>query len=157
MQKITTFLTFNNQAEEAATMYTSIFRDSAINTVNRYGEGAPVPAGTAMSVTFQLFGQAFFALNGGPHFTFSEGISLFVDCETQEEVDTYWEKLSEGGGTPGPCGWLKDKFGVSWQIVPSALGRMLGDKDPEKSKRVMQAMLKMSKLDIKTLEEAYAG
>lgn len=109
-----------------------------------------------MSVTFQLFGQAFFALNGGPHFTFSEGISLFVDCETQEEVDTYWQKLSEGG-TPGPCGWLKDKFGVSWQIVPSALGRMLGDKDPEKSKRVMQAMLKMSKLDIKALEEAYAG
>ncbi|GAB3948976.1 VOC family protein [Spirosoma harenae] len=156
MQKITTFLTFNDQAEEAATLYTSVFKNSNITHVSRYGEGAPVPAGTVMSVTFQLDGQEFMALNGGPQFKFAEGISLFVDCKTQAEVDTYWEKLSEGG-EKGPCGWLKDKFGVSWQIVPSALRTMLGDKDPEKSKRVMQAMLKMSKIDIPTLEEAYNG
>ncbi len=153
MQKITTFLTFNSQAEEAVNLYTSIFKNSKIGRVSRYSEGAPVPAGTVMSVTFQLDGQEFMALNAGPHFTFSEGISLFVTCETQEEVDEFWEKLSEGG-EQGPCGWLKDKFGVSWQIIPSALGRLLGDKDPEKSQRVMQAMMKMSKLDIKTLEEA---
>ena len=156
MQKITTFLTFNDQAEEAATLYTSVFKNSKITNVSRYGEGAPVPAGTVMSVNFQLDGQEFMALNGGPHFKFAEGISLFVDCKTQEEVDNYWDTLSEGG-EKGPCGWLKDKFGVSWQIVPSALGKMLGDKDPEKSKRVMQAMLKMSKLDIPTLEKAYIG
>ncbi|GAB4014881.1 VOC family protein [Spirosoma migulaei] len=153
MQKITTFLTFNNQAEEAANLYTSIFKNSTIGRVSRYGEGAPVPAGTVMSVTFQLDGQEFFALNGGPHFTFAQGISLFVNCETQEEVDYFWEKLTEGG-EPGPCGWLKDKFGVSWQIVPSALGRLLGDKDPKKAKRAMEAMMKMSKIDIKALEEA---
>ncbi|MVM36399.1 VOC family protein [Spirosoma sp. HMF3257] len=153
MQTITTFLTFNDQAEEAATLYTSLFKNSKIGRISRYGEGAPVPAGSVMSVTFQLDGQEFYALNGGPHFTFANGISLFVNCETQEEVDTYWEKLSEGG-EKGPCGWLKDKFGVSWQIVPSALGRLLGDKDPQKSKRVMEAMMKMSKLEIKTLEEA---
>ena len=153
MQKITTFLTFNNQAEEAANLYTSIFKNSKINRISYYGEGTPAPAGSVMSATFQLDGQNFFALNGGPHFKFADGISLFVNCETQEEVDEYWEKLSEGG-EKGPCGWLKDKFGVSWQIVPSALSRLLGDKDPEKAKRVMQAMLKMSKLDIKTLEEA---
>ncbi|GAB3986596.1 VOC family protein [Spirosoma daeguense] len=156
MQKITTFLTFNNQAEEAATLYTSIFKNSSIKTMARYGEGAPVPAGTVMSATFELDGQEFIALNGGSHFKFAEGISLFVNCETQEEVDTYWEKLSEGG-EPGPCGWLKDKFGVSWQIVPSALGKMLGDKDPEKAKRVMQAMMQMSKIEIADLEKAYNG
>ncbi|QDK80284.1 VOC family protein [Spirosoma sp. KCTC 42546] len=150
MQKITTFLTFNNQAEEAANLYTSIFKNSTIGRVSRYGEGAPLPAGTVMSVTFQLDGQEFFALNGGPHFTFAQGISLFVNCETQEEVDYFWEKLTEGG-EPGPCGWLKDKFGVSWQIVPSALGRLLGDKDPKKAKRAMEAMMKMSKIDIKAL------
>ena len=153
MQKITTFLTFNNQAEEAAKLYTSIFKNSKINNISYYGEGAPVPAGSVMSVTFQLDGQEFSALNGGSHFKFAEGISLFVTCETQEEIDGFWEKLSKGG-EQGPCGWLKDKFGVSWQIVPSALGRLLGDKDPEKAKRAMQAMMKMSKLDIKTLEEA---
>ncbi|MVM33521.1 VOC family protein [Spirosoma sp. HMF4905] len=153
MQKITTFLTFNNQAEEAATLYTSLFKNSKIGRISHYGEGAPVPAGSVMSVTFQLDGQEFMALNGGPHFKFSDGISLFVNCETQEEIDTYWEKLSEGG-EKGPCGWLKDKFGVSWQIVPSELGSLLSNKDPEKAKRAMAAMMKMSKLDIKALEEA---
>ncbi|AUD04524.1 VOC family protein [Spirosoma pollinicola] len=147
MQKITTFLTFDNQAEEAANLYTSIFKNASIGRVSRYGEG------TVLSVNFQINGQEFVALNGGPHFTFSDGISLFVNCETQEEVDEYWDKLCEGG-KPGQCGWLKDKFGVSWQIVPSDLGRLLGDKDPEKSKRAMQAMMKMSKIDIKALEEA---
>ena len=153
MQKITTFLTFNNQAEDAAKLYTSIFKNSKINSISYYGEGTPAPAGSAMSVTFQLDGQPFSALNGGSHFKFSEGISLFVNCETQAEVDEFWEKLSEGG-EQGQCGWLKDKFGVSWQIVPSALGRLLGDKDPDKAQRVLQALMKMSKLDIKTLEEA---
>ncbi|MBN8821884.1 MULTISPECIES: VOC family protein [unclassified Spirosoma] len=156
MQKITTFLTFNDQAEEAARLYTSLFKNSKITSISHYGEGAPAPAGRVMSVTFQLDGQEFSALNGGSYFKFAEGISLFVNCETQEEVDLYWEKLSEGG-EKGPCGWLKDRFGVSWQIVPSKLGQLLGDKDPEKAKRVMQAMLKMNKLDIATLEQAYAG
>ncbi|QMW05803.1 VOC family protein [Spirosoma foliorum] len=153
MQTITTFLTFNDQAEEAAKLYTSVFKNSKINRVSHYGEGAPIPAGSVMSVTFELDGQGFFALNGGPHFKFSDGISLFVNCNTQKEIDYYWEKLTEGGA-PGPCGWLKDKFGVSWQIVPSNLGKLLGNKDPEKAKRAMAAMMKMSKLDIKTLEEA---
>ena len=153
MQKITTFLTFNNQAEEAANLYVSLFKNSKINSISRYGEGAPIPAGTAISVAFQLDGQEYIALNGGPSFTFSTGISLFVSCETQEEVDAFWNKLTEGG-EPGPCGWLKDKFGVSWQIVPSALNRLLQSKDREKSKRVMEAMMNMSKLDIATLEQA---
>jgi predicted 3-demethylubiquinone-9 3-methyltransferase (glyoxalase superfamily) len=153
MQKITTFLTFNDQAEEAANLYTSIFKNAEINHISRYGEAGPAPAGTVMTVMFHLDGQEFIALNGGPHFTFAEGISLFVNCETQEEVDNFWEKLSEGG-EKGPCGWLKDKFGVSWQIVPSVLNSLLQSKDAEKSKRVMEAMMKMSKLDIKTLEEA---
>lgn len=153
MQKITTFLTFNNQAEEAANLYTSVFINSKIGSISRYPEGSPVPAGSVMMVTFQLDGQEFMALNAGPHFTFSEGISLYVNCENQEEVDYFWEKLSEGG-EPGPCGWLKDKFGVSWQIVPTALTRLVQDKDPEKAKRIMQAMMKMSKIDIATLEQA---
>ncbi|MDB5240534.1 MAG: hypothetical protein JWP57_1159 [Spirosoma sp.] len=153
MQKITTFLTFNNQAEEAANFYTTIFSDSKILSVSRYGEGAPMPAGTAISVRFQLDGQEYMAMNGGPSFTFATGFSLFVNCETQDEVDNFWEKLSEGG-EKGPCGWLKDKFGVSWQVVPSALGRLLQDKDPDKAKRVMAAMLKMTKLDIQALEQA---
>ncbi|WP_420151756.1 VOC family protein [Spirosoma sp.] len=153
MQKITTFLTFNNQAEEAAEWYTSIFKNSTIERITHYGEGTPVPAGSVMTVTFQLDGQEFIALNGGSSFAFAEGISLYVNCETQEEVDTYWEKLSEGG-EKGPCGWLKDKFGVSWQIVPAVMDRLLADKDPEKVTRVMQAMMKMSKLDIATLEAA---
>ena len=154
MQKITTFLTFNNQAEEAVNLYVSIFRNSKIVSMNRYGEGGPGPKGSVMSAAFVLEGQEFTALNGGPHFTFAEGISLFVNCETQEEVDTLWEKLSEGG-EKGPCGWLKDKYGVSWQIVPSALGELMNDKDPEKSKRVMEAMLQMTKIDTKILKQAY--
>src|SRR4051812_38364648 len=121
MQKITTFLTFNNQAEEAANFYTAIFKNSRITRISHYGEGAPIPKGTAMSVNFQLDGQEFMALNGGPHFTFAEGMSLFVHCENQQEVDEFWEKLS-AGGKEGPCGWLKDTFGVSWQIIPSVLG-----------------------------------
>ncbi|UFH53704.1 VOC family protein [Spirosoma sp. KNUC1025] len=156
MQKITTFLTFNNQAEEAANLYTSVFNNSKIGAISRYGEAGPATAGSVMSVSFQLDGQEFIALNGGPHFKFAEGISLFVYCENQEEVDKYWETLSEGG-EQGPCGWLKDRFGVSWQIVPSILNKLLQDKDREKSQRVMQAMLKMSKLDVATLEQAYNG
>jgi predicted 3-demethylubiquinone-9 3-methyltransferase (glyoxalase superfamily) len=154
MQKITPFLWFDNQAEEAMNFYTSIFKNSKIGNVTRYGEGGPGPAGTVMTATFQLDGQEFIALNGGPHFTFSPAISFFVNCETQEEVDELWEKLSEGGETE-QCGWLKDKYGVSWQIAPTILGEMLQDKDPEKSKRVTEAMLKMDKLDIKILRQAH--
>jgi predicted 3-demethylubiquinone-9 3-methyltransferase (glyoxalase superfamily) len=156
MQKITTFLTFNDQAEEAAKLYTSLFKNSKIVSTTRYGEGGPGPKGSVMSVTFQLAGQDFFALNGGPSFKFAEGISLFVNCETQAEVDELWEKLSRGGAKQ-QCGWLTDKFGVSWQIVPSVLGTHLGDKDAAKAKRVMQAMLQMTKLDIKGLQDAYEG
>lgn len=156
MQKITTFLTFNSQAEEAATLYTSLFNNSAITKISRYGEGAPFPAGTAISVSFQLAGQEYIALNGGPHFTFSNGTSLFVHCEDQAEVDKYWEALSDGG-EKGRCGWLKDRFGVSWQIIPAALGQLMGDKDPQKAQRVMQAMLQMNKIDINALEEAHRG
>ena len=154
MQKITTFITFNNQAEEAVNFYISIFRNSKILSMNRYGEGGPMPAGTVMGASFVLEGQEFYALNGGPHFTFSEGISLYVNCETQKEVDELWEKLS-AGGEKGQCGWLKDKFGVSWQIIPTALGQMLGDKDPKKAQNVMQAMLQMTKIDIAALRRAY--
>ena len=154
MQKITTFLTFNDQAEEAVNLYVSTFKNSRIVNISHYGEGAPVAAGTVMSASFVLEGQEFMALNGGPHFTFSEGISLFVSCETQEEVDDLWEKLSEGG-EKGSCGWLKDKFGVSWQIIPTALGQMLQDEDPQKAGNVMQVMLQMSKIDIEALRRAY--
>jgi predicted 3-demethylubiquinone-9 3-methyltransferase (glyoxalase superfamily) len=154
MQKITTFITFDNQAEEAVNFYVSVFRNSKILNMNRYGEGGPMPAGTVMGGSFLLEGQEFMALNGGPHFSFSDGISLYVNCETQEEVDELWEKLSEGG-EKGPCGWLKDKFGVSWQIIPSVLGQLLQDEDPRKAGNVMQAMLKMSKIDIETLRRAY--
>lgn len=153
MPKITTFLTFDNQAEEAVNFYVSIFRNSKILGISRYGEGGPGLKGSMMSATFLLEGQEFMALNGGPHFTFTDGISLFVSCETQEEVDELWENLSEGG-EKGPCGWLKDKYGVSWQVIPSALGELLSDPDPEKAKRVMEAMLQMSKIDIATLRRA---
>ena len=154
MQKITTFLWFDHQAEEAAQLYTSLFKKSKIVSITRYGEGAPLPKGTAMSVIFELEGQEYMALNGGPYFKFTEAISLFVKCETQQEVDYFWEKLSEGG-QKSRCGWLKDKYGLSWQIVPVALSQMLQDKDPEKSKRVMQAVMKMDKLDIQGLQQAY--
>jgi len=154
MQKITTFLTFNDQAEEAMKLYTSIFRHSKILSLSHYGEEGPGPKGTVMSGTFELEGQPFIALNGGPYFTFAQGISLFVNCESQAEVDDLWEKLSEGGEKQ-PCGWLKDRFGVSWQIIPSVLGEMLQDKDPRRAGRVMQAMLKMEKIDIKALQQAY--
>jgi len=164
VQKITPFLWFDGDAEEAMNFYVSIFsarggsdsgeKKSKIVSVSRYGEGGPGPKGTVMTATFQLEGQEFIALNGGPHYKFTEAISLFVNCETQEEVDELWEKLS-AGGEKGPCGWLKDKFGLSWQIVPSVLGTLMGDKDPKKAKRVMEAMLKMKKIDIKTLQSAY--
>jgi predicted 3-demethylubiquinone-9 3-methyltransferase (glyoxalase superfamily) len=154
MPKITTFLTYADHAEEAAKLYVSVFKNSKIVKINRYGEGAPRPKGSVMTVAFELDGQSFVALNGGPHFKFSEGISLLVDCKTQQEVDEYWEKLSEGG-EKGPCGWLKDRFGVSWQIVPTRLVEMLGDPDPAKAQRVMQAMLTMTKLDLKTLQKAH--
>lgn len=160
MQTITPFLWFDNQAEEAARFYTSVFKNSRIVNIARYGEaGAKAsgrPMGTAMTVAFLLDGQEFVALNGGPHFNFTEAISFVVNCKTQEEVDHYWEKLSEGGDEKAQqCGWLKDKYGLSWQIVPSVLGEMLQDKDARKSERVMSALLKMKKLDIKTLKQAY--
>jgi predicted 3-demethylubiquinone-9 3-methyltransferase (glyoxalase superfamily) len=158
MQKITPFLWFDDKAEEAAKFYVSIFKKSKIGTITRYGEaGAEVsgrPKGTAMVVTFKLNGQEFMALNGGPHFKFSEAISFVVNCQTQREVDRLWEKLSEGG-EEGQCGWLKDKYGLSWQIVPTVLGKMMQDKDAQKSERVMSAMLKMQKIDIKILKQAY--
>jgi predicted 3-demethylubiquinone-9 3-methyltransferase (glyoxalase superfamily) len=157
MQKIIPFLWFDNQAEEAANHYVSIFKNSKIGSVTRYGEGGPGPKGTAMSVTFQLEGQEFYALNGGPMFHFTEAISLYVNCEKQEEVDTLWEKLLAGGGKESRCGWLKDKYGLSWQIIPSALPRLLGGKDPVKAQRAMAAMLKMQKIDINKLQSAYDG
>jgi predicted 3-demethylubiquinone-9 3-methyltransferase (glyoxalase superfamily) len=154
MQKITPFLWFNGQAEEAARFYTSIFKNSKIGRIDRYPEGAPAPAGSVMSVTFQIEGQEFHGLNGGPMYKFTPAISFFVNCTTQEEVDELWEKLV-AGGTPNRCGWLQDKFGVSWQIIPGVLRELLGDKDPRKSKRVMEAMLQMVKIDIKRLKQAY--
>ena len=155
MQKITPFLWFDHQAEEAMHFYTSIFKNSRAGTVQRYGEAGPGPKGSVMSVTFELEGQQFFALNGGPHFSFKPAISFFVNCETQQEVDELWEKLSDSG-EKNSCGWLRDKYGVSWQIIPTALGKMLEDKDPEKSTRVMKAMLQMKKIDINALKQAYA-
>jgi predicted 3-demethylubiquinone-9 3-methyltransferase (glyoxalase superfamily) len=154
MQKITPFLWFDDKAEEAMNFYTSIFKNSKIGSVSRYGEAGPGQAGTVMSATFELDGQEFMALNGGPHFTFTPAISFFVHCETQAEVDELWDRLSEGG-EEGQCGWLMDKYGLSWQIVPSVLGELLGDKDPEKSQRVMHAMLQMKKIDIAQLKLAY--
>jgi predicted 3-demethylubiquinone-9 3-methyltransferase (glyoxalase superfamily) len=154
MQKITPFLWFDGKAEEAMNFYVSIFKNSKVGRVTRYGEGGPGPKGTVMSATFQLDGQEFFALNGGPVYTFTPAISFFVNCETQEEVDQLWDKLS-AGGKKDRCGWLKDKYGLSWQIIPSALGKMLQDPDPEKAKRVMQAMLQMDKIEIEGLQQAY--
>ena len=154
MQKITPFLWFDNQAEEAMNFYVSIFKNSKVLSVNRYGEGAPAPKGTVMTANFQLEGQAFTALNGGPMFKFTPAISFVVHCETQAEVDEYWEKLS-AGGKENQCAWLEDKFGVSWQIVPNALIELLSDPDPVKSGRVMQAMMQMTKIDIAMLKCAH--
>ena len=155
MQKITPCLWFDTEGEEAARFYTSVFPNSRIVDVARYGKAGPRPEGTVMTVTFELGGQKFVALNGGPDFTFNEAISFQVSCETQEEVDAFWSALSEGG-EEGPCGWLKDKFGVSWQIVPTVLPKLLGDPDPERSQRVMAAMLNMKKIEIPALERAAA-
>jgi predicted 3-demethylubiquinone-9 3-methyltransferase (glyoxalase superfamily) len=155
VQKITPFLWFDTNAEEAANLYVSLLPDSKILSVSRYGEAGPGPKGTAMSVEFQLAGQRFLALNGGSHVKFTEAISLMVNCESQEEIDRLWGKLTADGGQESQCGWLKDKYGLSWQIIPSRFTLMLQDKDPQRSQRVMQAMLKMKKFDIAKLEEAY--
>jgi predicted 3-demethylubiquinone-9 3-methyltransferase (glyoxalase superfamily) len=154
MPKITPFLWFNDKAEEAMNFYVSIFKNSKVGTVTRYGDSGPGPKGSVMSATFQLEGQEFFALNGGPQFTFTPAISFFVNCETQQEVDELWEKLS-AGGRKDRCGWLQDKYALSWQIIPTALSTMLRDKDPAKANRVMQAMLQMDKIDIARLKQAY--
>jgi len=153
-QKITPYLWFDTQAEEAARFYTSIFQDSRIVSVNRYRDAGPRPKGSVLTVVFELAGQSFVALNGGPQFPFTEAISLFVNCDTQAEVDTLWAKLLEGGQAQ-MCGWLKDRYGVSWQIVPGRLGEMLSDPDPVRAQRVTEAMLSMVKLDLAALEEAY--
>jgi predicted 3-demethylubiquinone-9 3-methyltransferase (glyoxalase superfamily) len=154
MQKITPFLWYDNNAEEAVNHYISIFKNSKITKIARYGDAGPGRKGSVMTIAFQLEGQDFIALNGGPIFKFNEAISFSVDCKTQQEVDELWEKLS-AGGQPSQCGWLKDKYGVSWQIVPSILVEMLQDKDTEKSKRVMQAMMQMRKIDIAAVQRAY--
>ena len=156
MRKITPCLWFDNQAEEATNFYVSLFKNSQVLSVSRFGEGGPGPAGTVMTTTFEIDGQELMALNGGPYFKFTEAISLFVNCETQEEVDRLWAALTDGG-EESQCGWLKDRYGLSWQIVPTALGEMLGDPDPEKSQRVMQAMLKMRKIIVADLQKAYDG
>jgi predicted 3-demethylubiquinone-9 3-methyltransferase (glyoxalase superfamily) len=156
MQKVTPFLWFDNQAEEAVNLYVSIFPNSKMLKVLRYGEAGPGPKGSVMTASFELDGQRFTALNGGPHFKFTEAVSFVIDCKSQEEVDHYWDKLSAGGQTQ-QCGWLKDKFGVSWQITPTVLVEMMGDADPAKAKRVAKAMMKMVKIDIAKLKEAYAG
>lgn len=153
-QKITPFLWFDTQAEEAMNFYVSVFKNSRVGSVTRYGAAGPGPEGSVMTCTFELEGQEFVALNGGPHYAFTPAISFVVNCSTQDEVDELWQKLS-AGGNPVQCGWLTDRFGVSWQIVPSVLGKLLNDPDPAKSQRVMQAMLGMIKLDLAALQRAY--
>jgi predicted 3-demethylubiquinone-9 3-methyltransferase (glyoxalase superfamily) len=155
MQKITPFLWFDTEGEDAARFYTSVFPNSKIGEIARYGSAGPRPEGTVMTVSFELDGQRFVALNGGPEFAFSEAVSFLVNCDTQDEVDSYWSALSEGG-EEGPCGWLKDKFGLSWQIVPTVLPELLADPDREKAQRVMAAMLQMRKIEIDALEQAAA-
>jgi predicted 3-demethylubiquinone-9 3-methyltransferase (glyoxalase superfamily) len=154
MHKITPFLWFDGKAEEAMNFYVSIFKNSKVGSVNRYGDAGPGPKGSVMSATFTIEGQEFMALNGGPMFQFTPAISFFVNCETQDEVDQLWDKLS-AGGEKNRCGWLRDKFGVSWQIIPTVLGKLLGDKDRARANRVMQAMLQMDKIDIAKLKQAY--
>jgi predicted 3-demethylubiquinone-9 3-methyltransferase (glyoxalase superfamily) len=156
MQKVTPFLWFDTEGEEAARFYTSVFPNSKIGEITRYGSAGPRPEGTVMTVSFELDGQRFVALNGGPDFTFSEAVSFLVNCDTQDEVDSYWSTLSEGG-EEGPCGWLKDKFGLSWQIVPKRLPELLSDPDRERAQRVMAAMLKMRKIEVDELERAAAA
>lgn len=157
MQKITTFLWFDDKAEEAAAFYTSLFDDSRIVDIQRYGEAGPGPKGSVMTVDFELAGQRYTALNGGPEFAFTEAISLFVDCADQAEVDRLWTALTADGGQEGPCGWLKDRYGLSWQIVPKAMMDFIRDPDEEKSSRAMKAMLGMRKLDVQALQKAYDG
>jgi predicted 3-demethylubiquinone-9 3-methyltransferase (glyoxalase superfamily) len=157
MPKISPFLWYDTQAEEAANLYTSVFPNSKILAIARYGDAGPGPKGSVMTVQFQLDGQEIIALNGGPIYKFTEAISLSVDCKSQEEVDRYWTRLTADGGQEGPCGWLKDKFGLSWQVVPKALGRCLGDPDRAKAARAMQAMMKMQKIVIADIEKAFAG
>lgn len=154
-QKITPFLWFNNQAEEAAAFYTSVFKNAKVGNITRYGEAGPQPAGDVMTVSFEIEGMEFTALNGGPEFNFTEAISFAVSCASQEEVDDLWQKLTDGG-EEGPCGWLKDRFGVSWQIVPTVVGELLSDPDPVKAQCVAEALYKMKKIDIQTLKQAYA-
>jgi len=154
MQKITPCLWFDTQSEEAANFYTAIFPNSKIVDVSYYGEAGPRPAGTVLEVKFELDGQEFLALNGGPDFTFNEAVSLQINCGSQDEVDEYWTRLTEGGGQPGPCGWLKDRYGVSWQVTPTALYELLADPDKGRSQRARAAMLKMGKIDIAALYEA---
>lgn len=153
--KITPFLWFNDNAEEAIGFYSSVFKNAKTLNVSRYGDGAPFPKGTMMSATFELEGQRFMVLNAGPHFKFNEAVSFFVNCATQEEVDELWEKLTSDGGKPGRCGWLKDKFGLSWQIVPAILGELLADKDARRAKNVSDALMQMDKIDIQALKHAY--
>lgn len=157
MQKISPFLWFDTQAEEAANFYVSIFENSRIGKITRYGDAGPGPKGSVMTVELELAGQSFIALNGGPHFRFNEAVSFSVDCRSQEEVDRYWEQLTADGGQESQCGWLKDKYGLSWQINPTILGQLLSDPDPARANRVMQAMLQMKKIDIATLQRAAAG
>lgn len=156
MQKITPFLWFDNNAEEAANFYVSIFKNSKVLSVSRYGDAGPGPKGTVMVAEFQIEGQEFVALNGGPRFKFDEAISFVINCETQDEVDYFWERLSEGG-KKSRCGWLQDKFGLWWQVVPTVLNKLMSDSDPEKVKRVTEAMLQMDRIDIEPLQRAYEG
>lgn len=157
MQKITPFLWFDNQAEEAMNFYTSIFKNSKVKTVSRYGDAGPGPKGTVMMAKFELEGQEFMVLNGGPRFKFTQAVSFVVNCTSQQEVDELWEKLLAGGGAEDACGWLRDKYGLSWQIIPTALGEMMGDPDKQKAGRAMQAMLKMKKIDIAEMRRAFDG
>ena len=156
MPKITPFLWFNDKAEEAANFYTSIFRNSKVNAVTRYGNAGPGPKGSVMTANFELDGQPFVALNGGPQFPFTEAVSFVVNCENQQEIDYYWDKLTSGGGQPVQCGWLKDKFGLSWQVVPTSMSRLMQQPDPARADRVMKALLRMQKIDIAALERASA-